>query len=185
MGWTWNHPPETPAPVVRGGRARSRWQWYSMDSQQTADRHGAHAARSPRGRVQPGTVAVPRVPRPSPVLPAGWAPLTRDQQAAVLQACDRAPSALVFRAGAATAAVEYRVYRLDDVWAGLCVVSVCDTPGNGLPHANRELLGLASADAEAVALVLTRVNAELQAAGRAFKLELNLPAVPPEDPRRV
>ena len=51
-------------------------------------------------------------PYRTPVLPRGWAPLTTDQQRAVLQACDAAPNHLTFRLGSLTnPEVDYRVYQ--------------------------------------------------------------------------
>jgi hypothetical protein len=48
----------------------------------------------------------------SPALPAGWAPLSRDQQEHLLAACDRAPKSIVFCLTSAwTGDAEYRAYR--------------------------------------------------------------------------
>lgn len=121
----------------------------------------------------------------SPVLPPGWAPLTRDQQAAVLQACDRAPGALAFRVDGVNLEAEYRVYRLDEGWAGLCVASIFAASSDGRPAGNRELIALAPTADQAIALVLSRVNAEKRAAGGRLQVALSTPAVLPEDPRRV
>jgi hypothetical protein len=61
-----------------------------------------------------------------PALPAGWAPLTPDEQEHLLAACDRAPKSIVFCLTSAwTGDAEYRAYRLsDDTWAGLWVAAV-------------------------------------------------------------
>jgi hypothetical protein len=157
-----------------------------MDSSEKAVRPYEGVTRRLNG-VRAGDVAVSVRPavRQAPVLPAGWAPLTADQQAAVLQACDRTPGALVFRVGASNPHVEFRVYRLDEGWAGLCVATLYEASADGFPAANRELIALASSDDQAVAIVVARVNTEIRAVGGTFGVALSTPAVLPEDPRRV
>jgi hypothetical protein len=97
----------------------------------------------------------------APVLPAGWAPLTIDQQVAVMRACDAAPASLLLRISTRPGA-EYRVYRLDSAWAGLCVASVCDIAPAVAPR-NRALLGLGATVPDVVSIVVLRVDADRRA----------------------
>jgi hypothetical protein len=124
--------------------------------------------------------------RRSPVLPRGWAPLTVDQQRAVLRACDLAPDRLTFRLGSLVdQAVDYRVYRLQsEAWAGLRVASRCFTDCDGAVT-NRDLLGLGSDALPAVRIALDFFNSDLEARGESWRLGIESPAVPQGDPRRV
>jgi len=145
------------------------------------DRAGANPAAGVRiEKVMPGRSA-----RRSPVLPRGWAPLTADQQRAVLHACDEAGH-LTFRLGSLTdASIDYRVYQLQhETWAGLWVATRCCTDCDGTV-ANRDLLGLGADSVRAVRLALDLFNADLQARGEPWRLHVDTPAVPLGDPRRV
>jgi hypothetical protein len=117
------------------------------------------------------------------VLPRGWAPLTRDQQDAVLHACNDAPECLVFRLGSLwDAGTDYRVYCLTtEQWAGLWVASrfvanEADEPGFGAGD-NRQLLGLGSDAVHAVQLALDCFNWDLEAHGEPWRLSVHLPIV--------
>ena len=95
-----------------------------------------------------GSVIAYPEPHRTPVLPSGWAPLTREQQDAVLHACNAAPRCVVFRIGSLwDPDAEYRVYRLTDQrWAGLWVAcryvtTVREDPASPIGE-NRQLLGL-------------------------------------------
>ena len=131
-------------------------------------------------KVMPGRSA-----RRSPVLPRGWAPLTAEQQRAVLRACDEAGH-LTFRLGSLTdASIDYRVYQLqNETWAGLWVATRCCTDCDGTV-ANRDLLGLGADSVRAVRLALDLFNADLQTRGEPWRLQVDTPAVPLGDPRRV
>jgi hypothetical protein len=122
----------------------------------------------------------------SPVLPRGWAPLTANQQRAVLRACDAAPERLAFRLGARSGPeIDYRVYQLStESWAGLWVASRCFTDHDGIAS-NRDLLGLGSDVLDAVGVALGYFNSDLEARGEGWRLEVEVPAVPQGDPRRV
>jgi len=125
-------------------------------------------------------------PYRTPVLPRGWAPLTTDQQRAVLQACDAAPNHLTFRLGSLTnPEVDYRVYQLQkESWAGIWVAARCFTDCDGVVS-NRDLLGLGLESQRAVRIALDFFNSDLQARGETWRLGVETPAVPPGDPRRV
>jgi hypothetical protein len=132
-----------------------------------------------------GVVAQPAQVR-TPVLPRGWAPLTDDQQRAVLQACDAASDNLTFRLGSlSNPEADYRVYQLqNESWSGLWVASRCFTDCDGVVS-NRELLGLSSEAFRAVRIALDCFNSDLQARGESWRLGVEIPAVPQGDPRRV
>ncbi len=90
----------------------------------TGNQVGVRPARRVRLIEHGGIVVAYPEPHRTPVLPPGWAPLSRDQQEAVLQACDAAPECLIFKLGSLwEPGCEYRVYRLaTEKWAGLSVV---------------------------------------------------------------
>lgn len=139
---------------------------------------------------QGGNVTAYPEPHRTPVLPSGWAPLTREQQDAVLQACDAAPRCVVFRVGSLwDAEAEYRVYRLtDEHWAGLWVASryvtaVHDDPGAPVGE-NRQLLGLGADAAHAVQLTVDFFNWDLEAHGEHWRLAATPSPAPDTDPRR-
>jgi hypothetical protein len=112
--------------------------------------------------------------------------LTSDQQRAVLQACDAAPNHLAFRLGSLTnPEVDYRVYQLQkESWAGIWVAARCLTDCDGVVS-NRDLLGLGLEALRAVRIALDFFNTDLQARGETWRLGVEVPAVPPGDPRRV
>jgi hypothetical protein len=116
------------------------------------------------GRV----VAYPE-PHHTPILPAGWAPLSREQQDAVLSACDAAaPEAMMFRLGALCEPdAEYRVYRLaSELWGGLSIVS------RAICQSNKQLLGLAWDTRQAVAVAVDFFNWDLQTHGQGWRLDV-------------
>lgn len=138
------------------------------------------------GRV----VAYPE-PHRTPMLPAGWGPLTREQQDAVLQACDAAPQCVVFRVGSLwDPESEYRVYHLtNEHWAGLWVASrhltsAHDDPGSS-SGANQQLLGLGPDALHALQITVDFFNWDLSAHGEHWRLSLEPPPdVVDSDPRR-
>jgi hypothetical protein len=136
--------------------------------------------------VQQAGGAAHAAPHRTPVLPGGWAPLTIDQQRAVLQACDAAPNHLTFRLGSLTnPEVDYRVYQLQkESWAGIWVAARCFTDCDGIVS-NRDLLGLGLEPLRAVRIALDFFNSDLQARGETWRLGVEVPAVPSGDPRRV
>jgi hypothetical protein len=125
-------------------------------------------------------------PYRTPVLPRGWAPLTLEQQRAVLEACDAAPNQLTFRLGSLVdPEVDYRVYQLQkESWAGLWVAARCLTDCDGVVS-NRDLLGLGLEPLRAVRITLDFFNSDLQARGESWRLGVESLAVPQGDPRRV
>jgi hypothetical protein len=165
--------------------ARVDYRQEAMDTI-TDQQFDARLARGVRSTDQGRGVAAHPTRHVTPVLPRGWAPLTNDQQRAVLQACDASPDDLAFRLGALSGSeVDYRVYQLDnETWAGLWVASRCFTDCDGVVS-NRELLGLGSDAVRAVRIVLDFFNSDLQAHGETWRLQAELPAVPPGDPERV
>jgi hypothetical protein len=138
-------------------------------------------ARDVRLVEQAGVVMAYPGPHRVPVLPGGWAPLSRDQQAAVLRACDGTrEDAVVFRLGSLwETGCEYRVYRLgQEHWAGLSVVSKYASPA-GSSHspeagANRELIGLAWDALQAVRIAVDFFNWDLEAHGQTWRLDVQV-----------
>lgn len=132
-------------------------------------------SRAVRLVEQGGGVAAYPEPHRTPVLPRGWAPLSVDQQAAVLAACDAAPEALVLRIGSLwEPGAEYRVYRLaNDLWGGLAIAARA-LPDRAATAAaapvNRALLGLAWDTTEAVRLAIDFFNWDLEAHGHEWRL---------------
>lgn len=137
-----------------------------------------------------GSVIAYPEPHRTPVLPSGWAPLTREQQDAVLRACDAALDCAVFRVGSLwDPDAEYRVYRLtDEHWAGLWVAcryvtTVHDEPGSPGGE-NRQLLGLGTDAAHAIQLTVDFFNWDLEAHGETWRLTAIPPPPAEGDPRR-
>ncbi len=137
-----------------------------------------------------GSVTAYPEPHRTPVLPSGWAPLTREQQDAVLEACDAAPQCVVFRIGSLwDPEAEYRVYRLtDEHWAGLWVASryVTGTHDDAARPSgeNRQLLGLGVEAAHVVQLTVDFFNWDLEAHGEQWRLRATPPPPVDNDPRR-
>ena len=130
-----------------------------------------------------GVVMAYPEPHRTPVLPPGWAPLSRDQQEAVQQACDAAPECLIFKLGSLwEPGCEYRVYRLaTEKWAGLSVV--CKFAGDSRKHGdtagippglpcNTQLLGLAWEPLTALRIATDFFNWDLEAHGQAWRLSV-------------
>ncbi len=143
---------------------------------------GARPARRVRLIEHGGVVVAYPEPHRTPVLPAGWAPLTREQQEAVQRACDAAPECLIFRLGSLwEPGCEYRVYRLtSEQWAGLSVVckhvsDMVERP-DGSPPAfaacNRQLLGLAFEPLVALQIGADFFNWDLEAHGQTWRLSV-------------
>ena len=129
---------------------------------------GVRPARDVRLIEKEGHVVAYPEPHRTPVLPAGWAPLSREQQDAVLGACDAAPEAMMFRLGSLwEPAAEYRVYRLaNELWGGLSIVV------KGIGQANRQLLGLAWDTRHAVTVAVDFFNWDLEAHGQGWRLDV-------------
>jgi hypothetical protein len=130
-------------------------------------------ARRVRLIEQRGVVVAYPEPHRTPVLPAGWAPLSREQQEAVQRACDAASDCLIFRLGSLwEPGCEYRVYRLNtEQWAGLSVVCKFAAAGHG--HAspcNEQLLGLAWDPVCALRIATDFFNWDLEAHGQSWRL---------------
>ena len=125
-------------------------------------------ARDVRLIEQGGVVIAYPEPHRTPVLPAGWAPLSREQQDAVLGACDTAPESLVFRLGSLwEPGAEYRVYRLaNEFWGGLSIVA------KGVGR-NQQLLGLTWDTTRAVAIAVDFFNWDLEAHGQPWRLDVH------------
>jgi hypothetical protein len=124
-------------------------------------------------------VAYPE-PHRTPVLPPGWAPLSREQQEAVQRACDAAPECLIFKlASLWEPGCEYRVYRLaTEQWAGLSVVCKFageeqrwpEPPGHQSGPCNGQLLGLAWEPLAALRIATDFFNWDLEAHGQTWRL---------------
>lgn len=125
-------------------------------------------ARDVRLIEKEGRVVAYPEPHRTPVLPAGWAPLSPEQQDAVLGACDASPESMMFRLGSLwEPAAEYRVYRLaNELWGGLSIVA------KAVGHANRQLLGLAWDTRQAVTVAVDFFNWDLEAHGQPWRLDV-------------
>ena len=134
-------------------------------------------SRSVRLVEHAGRVLAYPEPHRTPVLPHGWAPLTPEQQTAVLEACDAAPECLMFRlASLWESGVDYRVYRLaTEAWAGLWVGTRW-TAHPGEAGSNLQLLGLGSRPTDAVTLAVDFFNWDLEAHGEPWRLTVTPPA---------
>jgi len=118
-------------------------------------------------------VAYPE-PHRTPVLPAGWAPLSHEEQEAVQRACDAAQDCLIFKLGSLwEPGCEYRVYRLaTEQWAGLSVVCKFALPADpyqGSP-CNFQLLGLSWDPIGALRIATDFFNWDLEAHGQPWRL---------------
>ena len=131
------------------------------------------AARRVRLIEQGGRVVAYPEPHRTPVLPSGWAPLSRDQQEAVQRACDASPDCLILKLGSLwEPGSEYRVYRLGtENWAGLSVVCkfAPDDVEAGTPG-NVQLLGLSRDPLAALRLAADFFNWDLEAHGQRWRL---------------
>jgi hypothetical protein len=123
-----------------------------------------------------GVVVAYPEPHRTPVLPAGWAPLSLEQQEAVQRACDAAQECLIFRLGSLwEPGCEYRVYRLpNEQWAGLSVVCKFAPPVSGVEAApcNFQLLGLAWDAIGALRIATDFFNWDLEAHGQPWRLSV-------------
>jgi hypothetical protein len=119
-----------------------------------------------------------------PVLPSGWAPLSRDQQDAVLAACDAGSECVIFRvASFCDTSSEYRVYRLSrEQWAGLSVVSRfgadpgsrVDSTGQTISAVrNTQLIGLAWEPVTALRIATDVLNSDLEQRGQSWRLSVD------------
>jgi hypothetical protein len=141
---------------------------------------GARPARRVRLIEHGGVVVAYPEPHRTPVLPAGWAPLTREQQEAVQHACDSAPECLIFRLGSLwEPGCEYRVYRLtSEHWTGLSVVckhvsEMADASAPAFASCNRQLLGLAFEPLVALQIAADFFNWDLEAHGQNWRLTVS------------
>jgi hypothetical protein len=139
---------------------------------------GIRPSRDVRLVEQGGMVRAFPEPHRTPVLPAGWAPLSREQQDAVVEACEAAPGAMIMRLGSLwEPGAEYRVYRLaNELWGGLSVITKAlaglDTGARHRPAANVQLLGLARETPRAASIALDFFNWDLEAQGQDWRLEV-------------
>ena len=120
-----------------------------------------------------GEVSVYPEPHTLPVLPKGWAPLGPIEQSALLEACDARPNACRLRLGSVwDPRSEYRVYCLNDQWAGACAATIFDAELNdaGTVGRNTRLLGVAITLDRAVRLAVDFVNWDLAADGVDWRL---------------
>jgi len=137
---------------------------------------GARPARQVRLIEHAGVVVAFPEPHRTPVLPAGWAPLSREQQDAVQGACDLSPDCLIFRLGSVWEPhCEYRVYRLaKEQWAMLSVVCkfVCggQDGASSSTGRNEQLLGLAWDPLGAIKIATDFFNWDLEAHGQSWRL---------------
>lgn len=140
---------------------------------------GVRPARRVRLIEHAGVIVAYPEPHRTPVLPPGWAPLSREQQEAVQRACDAAPECLIFKlASLWEPGCEYRVYRLaTEQWAGLSVVCKFagaerwpEPPGHQTGPCNGQLLGLAWEPLAALRIATDFFNWDLEAHGQTWRL---------------
>ncbi len=141
---------------------------------------GVRPARRVRLIEHAGVIVAYPEPHRTPVLPPGWAPLSREQQEAVQRACDAAPECLIFKLGSLwEPGCEYRVYRLaTEQWAGLSVVCKFagaeprwpEAPGHQSGPCNGQLLGLAWEPLAALRIATDFFNWDLEAHGQTWRL---------------
>ena len=141
---------------------------------------GVRPARRVRLIEHAGVIVAYPEPHRTPVLPPGWAPLSREQQEAVQRACDAAPECLIFKLGSLwEPGCEYRVYRLaTEQWAGLSVVCKfagaeprwTEAPGQQSGPCNGQLLGLAWEPLAALRIATDFFNWDLEAHGQTWRL---------------
>jgi hypothetical protein len=136
-------------------------------------------ARAVRLIEQNGLVVAYPEPHLTPVLPGAWTPLTREEQDAVLKACDAASEAIVLRLGSLwEPGAEYRVYQLSGQWCGLFVASSFgqkEDPADPQASAprNRQLLALGPDVLHAVSIALNFFNWDLETNGHPWRLSAN------------
>ena len=131
--------------------------------------------RTVHGAEQAGGVSVYPEPHVLPVLPKGWGPLGPVEQSSLLDACDARPNACRLRLGSLwDARAEYRVYCLDEQWAGACAATMFDVEDDapGRRGRNTRLLGVATTLDGALNLALDFVNWDLEADGSPWRLTL-------------
>ena len=146
----------------------------------STNRVGVRPARRVRLIEHGGVIVAYPEPHRTPVLPPGWAPLSREQQEAVQRACDAAPECLIFKLGSLwEPGCEYRVYRLaTEQWAGLSVVCKfagaeprrIEAPGHHSGPCNAQLLGLAWEPLGALRIATDFFNWDLEAHGQTWRL---------------
>ena len=146
----------------------------------STNRVGVRPARRVRLIEHAGAIVAYPEPHRTPVLPPGWAPLSREQQEAVQRACDAAPECLIFKLGSLwEPGCEYRVYRLaTEQWAGLSVVCKfagseprwTEAAGHQSGPCNGQLLGLAWEPLAALRIATDFFNWDLEAHGQTWRL---------------
>jgi hypothetical protein len=127
----------------------------------------------------PHGISVFPEPHDVPVLPAGWAPLDRADQEAVLGACDSHHHACRLRLGSPwDPDLEYRVYALNvDAWHGVCAATMfstapADTRCGDLRMGNTRLLAIARDVRGAARIAVDFLNWDLEAEGARWRLDL-------------
>jgi len=124
-----------------------------------------------------GVTAYPE-PHDAPVLPPGWAPLDRRDEAAVLSACDEFPGAVRLRLRSLwDATSEFRVYCLDsDAWRGVCATTLFTRESAGsdpvIRGRNSRLLAITHTGDEAARIAVDFLNWDLEADGTPWRLAL-------------
>jgi hypothetical protein len=133
-------------------------------------------ARAARLVEQNGHVVAYPEPHLTPVLPGAWTPLTREEQDAVLKACDASPERVVLRlASLWEPGAEYRAYQLAGEWTGVFVASTFGQPAHpadprSTPPRNRQLLALGRDALHAVSIALNFFNWDLETMGHHWRL---------------
>lgn len=130
-----------------------------------------------------GVVSAFPAPHRTPVLPRGWAPLTDEEQAAVLELCDRGEALLRLRLPSVwDPGVEYAVYELpQDRWNRVGVATVrtagpssYDSPGSEAAASRRvRLLGVGRNTALAAQIAADFFNWDLEAHGAGWRLTVS------------
>jgi hypothetical protein len=137
--------------------------------------------RSRSARVVEHSCGISVFPEPhvAPVLPPGWVPLEKEDEASVLAACDAFPDACRLRLGSVwDPDVDYRVYCLEaDQWRGVCAATLFrtrtpDADAPGISEGNTRLLAIAQAPEGAARVALDFLNWDLESHGSEWRLTL-------------
>ena len=151
---------------------------------ETNQQVAARPARRVRLIEHGGDVVAYPEPHRTPVLPTGWAPLTRDQQVLSCAPARAAPTASSSNSDRSGNPAEYRVYRLaTDQWGGLSVVckvvAVREVYGHrAAPFrqpmpCDAQLLGLAVEPLAGLRIATNFFNWDLEAHGQSWRLGIH------------
>ena len=175
--WIWIRLYE--AQLARARQPQTRASNPSMEASPVRDEPHVTLRRTRAARVVQHACGMSVFPEPhaAPVLPAGWPPLSSEDEASVLRACDVFVDACRLRLGSVwDADIEYRVYCLDaEEWRGVCAATLftTDTPdadGPAMAGRNTRLLAIGQCPEDAVRVAMDFLNWDLEAHGNDWRL---------------